>query len=30
VVEPKKSVAQVATEAGLTITGFVRFEVGRS
>jgi elongation factor Ts len=30
VVEPKKSVTQVTTEAGLTITGFVRFEVGRS
>ena len=30
VVEPKKSVAQVATEAGLAVTGFVRFEVGQS
>lgn len=29
VVEPKKSVAQVLTEAGLTVTGFVRFEVGQ-
>jgi elongation factor Ts len=30
VVEPKKSVAQVVAEAGLTVTGFVRFEVGQS
>jgi elongation factor Ts len=30
VVEPKKSVAQVLAEAGLTVTGFVRFEVGQS
>lgn len=30
VVEPKKSVAQVIAEAGLTVTGFVRFEVGQS
>ncbi|MGH3680377.1 MAG: translation elongation factor Ts, partial [Natronosporangium sp.] len=30
VVEPKKTVAQVTAEAGLTVTGFVRFEVGRS
>jgi elongation factor Ts len=30
VVEPKKSVAQVADAAGLTLHGFVRFEVGRS
>jgi elongation factor Ts len=30
VVEPKKSVAQVLTETGLTVTGFVRFEVGQS
>jgi elongation factor Ts len=30
VVEPKKSVAQVAAAAGLTLHGFVRFEVGRS
>ncbi|MPZ25709.1 MAG: elongation factor Ts [Micromonosporaceae bacterium] len=30
VVEPKKSVAQVTAEAGLTLTGFIRFEVGRS
>jgi elongation factor Ts len=30
VVEPKKSVSQVLAEAGLTVTGFVRFEVGQS
>lgn len=30
VVEPKKSVAHVLAEAGLTVTGFVRFEVGQS
>jgi elongation factor Ts len=30
VVEQKKSVAQVLAEAGLTVTGFVRFEVGQS
>jgi elongation factor Ts len=30
VVEPKKSVAQVLSEVGLTVTGFVRFEVGQS
>lgn len=30
VVEPKKTVAQVVGEAGLTVTGFVRFEVGQS
>jgi elongation factor Ts len=29
VVEPKKTVAQVVSEAGLTVTGFVRFEVGQ-
>lgn len=29
VVEPKRSVAQVLTETGLTVTGFVRFEVGQ-
>jgi len=30
VVEPKKTVATVAGEAGLTVHGFVRFEVGQS
>jgi elongation factor Ts len=30
VVEPKKSVAQVLADTGLTVTGFVRFEVGQS
>lgn len=30
VVEPKRSVSQVLSEAGLTVTGFVRFEVGQS
>jgi elongation factor Ts len=30
VVEPKKTVTQVIGEAGLTVTGFVRFEVGQS
>jgi elongation factor Ts len=30
VVEPKRSVAQVTAEAGLTVTGFIRFEVGQS
>jgi elongation factor Ts len=30
VAEPKKSVAQVLSEAGLAVTGFARFEVGRS
>jgi elongation factor Ts len=30
VVEPKKSVKQVLAETGLTVTGFVRFEVGQS
>ena len=30
VVEQKKSVKQVLAEAGLTVTGFVRFEVGQS
>ena len=29
VVEPKQTVAQVVAEAGLTITDFVRFEVGQ-
>jgi elongation factor Ts len=30
VVEPKKSVAQVLADTGLTVTGFVRYEVGQS
>jgi elongation factor Ts len=30
VVEPKKSVAQVLADTGLTVDGFVRFEVGQS
>jgi elongation factor Ts len=30
VVEPKKTVAQVTAEAGLTVDGFVRLEVGQS
>jgi elongation factor Ts len=30
VVEPKKSVAQVLADTGLTVTGFARFEVGQS
>jgi elongation factor Ts len=30
VVEPKKSVSQVLAEAGLTVTSFVRFEVGQN
>jgi elongation factor Ts len=30
VVEPKKSVKQVLADTGLTVTGFVRFEVGQS
>jgi elongation factor Ts len=30
VTDPKKSVQQVLKEAGLTLTGFVRFEVGQS
>ncbi|HEY8471354.1 MAG TPA: translation elongation factor Ts [Natronosporangium sp.] len=30
VVEPKKSVGQVLNDTGLTVTGFVRFEVGQS
>ena len=30
VVEPKKTVAQVLADTGLTVTGFVRYEVGQS